>query len=150
MDIRYQIKSNFSKTLAVLALAVGITNAIDRPAAAIEENSIKLAQVGIRSRIDSPVPLNLRPRTHTPLPSSNYYRPRREYRGYDRNYGYYGHHGEHHDHHHHHTHRDRYEHRRYNTHRKRRSSRGKVIIFNAPGNLRGYGDRNSYIRVIGK
>jgi len=140
MDSKYRMKNHLSKTMAALAVAIVTIGAINNPAtAAPTKDSLKLAQVGIRSRINTPIPLNLRPRSHTPLPSSNYDHSRRDYRRYDRDYGY-----------HHHTYGDRYERHRYNTRYKRRSNRGKVIILNAPGNLRGYGDRNSYIRVIRK
>ncbi len=145
MDNKYRIPSNLSKTLAALAVGTIALIAMDNPVtAAPTKDSLKLAEVGIRSRINAPIPLNLRPRSHRPS-------PRGDYRGYDRDDGYYEGHGDECDRRHHrHTHRHRDRRYPYNARYKRRSNRSRVIILNAPGKLRGYGDRNSYIRVIGK
>lgn len=140
MEEKHPSRFDWRQVLSVLALGIGVIGIINAPATAAaiqEEDNIKVAQVGIRSRINAPTPLNLRPRTHIPLPS-------RSYRRYDRGYGYY----RHHDHSGHHHHRDRYDrHYRHNTYRRRRSNRGKIII--NPGSLSDYGSRN-YIRIIGK
>ena len=131
MNQKPRTKPIICKALGILAVALGTVGITDTNAIAVPtQNSIKLAQVGVRSRISPPTPLNLRPRTHTPLPNSNYYPPQRTYGG----------HYHHHHHHHHHHHR-------YNTH-KRRSNRGTVIIINPPGNFSSYGSSKSYIRTI--
>ena len=46
-----------------------------------------LAQVGVRSRVVSPTPLNLQPKFHIPLPQSNYHRRSRRDRDYHHRYG---------------------------------------------------------------
>ena len=122
------------RSLAI-AISLGIFSIAQTPARAIpasERSSLKLAQVGVRSRINRPTPLNLRPRTHIPLPTVNgrsgYYRyPNRDryYNGYE--YG----------HDHYHTHRHRHRHRR-----------GPVIIIN-PSSYSEYSNYN-YIRIIRK
>ena len=135
MEEKSQGQFNWHPALSALAMVIGVIGTIDTPAtaAAIKvEDSIKVAQVGIRSRINSPTPLNLRPRTHIPL-------PRRSYRR---------HYNHHHYHHHHHDNDSYDRHYQHNTYRKRRSHKDKVIIIN-PGNLSDYG-RYNYIRVIGR
>lgn len=124
------------RSLAI-AISLGIFSIAQTPARAIpasERSSLKLAQVGVRSRINRPTPLNLRPRTHIPLPTvrdrhyDGYYRyPNRDryYNGYE--YG----------HDHYHTHRHRHRHRR-----------GPVIIIN-PSSYSEYSNYN-YIRIIRK
>lgn len=125
--------------LGILAISLGIFSVTESPARAIPTKSqnFKLAQVGVGSRINRPTPLNLRPRTHIPLPtvrdsrSDRYYRSRenrhRHYDGYE--YG--------HDH--------------YHTHRRRKPRRqgGPVIIIN-PSNYSEYSNYDGYIRVIRK
>ena len=143
MEKKTQIKLDWRQVLGSIAIGIGVISIVDTPVTAAPTSStIKVAQVGIRSRINPPTPLNLRPRTHTPLPHNNYDHPDRSYRRYHRDYGNY--HDRHH--HHHNGYSDRYE--RHNTYRKRRSNRSKVIIIR-PGNLRDYGSRN-YIRVLGR
>ena len=125
------------RSLAI-AISLGIFSVAQTPARAIPvsgQSSFDLSQVGIGSRINRPTPLNLRPRTHIPLPtvngrSNSYYRYP-EYR--DRHYdGYeYGH-----DHYH--------THRRQNRHRK-----GTVIIIN-PDSYSGYSNYDPLIRIIRK
>ena len=128
MNQKPSTKPIVCRVLGILAVALGTIGITETNAIAVPtRDSMKLAQVGVRSRISPPTPLNLRPRTHTPLPNSNYYSPYRTYGG-------------HHHHHHHHHHR-------YNTH-KRRSHRGTVIIINPPGNLGSYGSYKSYIRTF--
>ena len=125
------------RSLAI-AISLGIFSIAQSPARAIpasNQSSFKIAQVGVRSRINRPTPLNLRPRTHIPLPTVNdrsgsYYRyPKYRDRHYDRyRYG--------HDHYHPHRRRDRY-----------RNRSGTVIIIN-PANS--YSNYDSYIRIIRK
>ena len=119
--------------LAIFSLTQSSAKAI--PAPNQSESSFRLAQVGVGSRINRPTPLNLRPRTHIPLPTVNgryegYYRYS-EYRDRHRN-GY------------------RYGHDHYHTHRRRnRRRKGTVIIIN-PSNYSEYHNYNGYIRVIRK
>ena len=117
-----------------IAISLGIFSLAQTPARAFpaaSQSSFELAQVGVGSRIDRPTPLNLRPRTHIPLPTVNgrsgsYYRYSDRDRYYDRyQYG----------HEHYHTHRRR------NRHRK-----GPVIIINPANSYSNY----DYIRVIRK
>ena len=119
---------------------VGYTNTA--ATAAPIENNLQLAQVGVRSGITPPTPLNLRPRSHTPLPQSNYsHYPSR----YDRRYGNYRRHDPHYGDRHYYRHSHRH------THHNRHRNRGKVIII-SPGNHSGFSNysNNGYIRVIGK
>lgn len=128
---------NWQSALGTLAISLGIFSIAQSSARAIPTNShsFKLAQVGVRGRINGPTPLNLRPRTHIPQPTVNdrygsYYR-HPEYR--DRHYDRYG-----------------YGHDHYHTHRRRnRHKRGPVIIIN-PANYSEYSNHNGYIRVIRK
>jgi len=149
MNEQNRIKFNWQSALSAMptasfaiALAVGVC-AISDPAQSMPEaeDSWQVAQVGVRSRINSPTPLNLRPQTHIPLPtnsrSSDYYRHsgyRGDYYRHDE-YGY-GHH-----HHHHHGH-----------HRGDRRNRGPVIIINpaSSSSYSNYSSQDSYIRVIRK
>ena len=110
----------------------------------------QLAQVGVRSRINGPTPLNITPPpgTHIPLPASNYhhrgyyYHPyhrgsrrkyihRRRSSRYDRYRPYYG--GYH-----------------YHPHRRRSYKKGARVIIINPTTHRGYNHNSSYIRVIRK
>ena len=122
------------RAIGTLAIFIGMFGAVKSPDQAIPvktQNSFELAQVGVRSRIDGPTPLNLRPRTHIPLPRGSYY-------GYPRYSNY---------------HRDgyKYGHEHYHTHHRRRDRhrRGPVIIIN-PNNYSEYSNYDSYIRVIRK
>ena len=138
MREQYRNLRDWRSTLGTLAISLGMFSVAQLPARAIPTSSqtnSQLAQVGVRSRINRPTPLNLRPRTHIPLPRVNgrygsYNRyPRYRDRYYD---GYrYGHD-------HHHTHRRRSRHRR-----------GTVIIIN-PSNYTEYSNYDGYIRIIGK
>lgn len=149
MSKQRQTKLNWKSVLGAIALVVG-SGAIAFPAQATpdwETESFKLAQV--RSRVNPPTPLNLRPRTHTPLPttrgSRGYYhrsgygsRSRRLYGGYNRHDSDYG-----------------YRHDRdYRRDRHQRDKGGTVIIINPANsrssNHRGYNRQGSYIRIIGK
>lgn len=133
--------SRYGWQLALSAIALaGIVSIPKSPAEAAPKvaQDLKLAQVGITSQINAPIPLNLRPRTHIPLPtnsrSSDYERYSRYNSGswnYDPN-GYY------HDHEHYHN---------YNRGNHRG---GTVIIINPPSNSRykSYNNRDGYIRII--
>ena len=130
---------HWKSALSAIALTVGAfgigSSAEAFPTA---RNSFKLAQVGVRSRINPPTPLNLRPQTHIPLPTNS--------RSSDRHYnsGYGGYHGGYPRHdeygHGHHHHRDR--------HRGKRRNRGPVIIINpANSSYSNYSNKGSYIRI---
>ena len=134
---QYRNLLNWRSALGTLAISLGIFSVAQSSARAIpakSQSSFKLAQIGVESRINRPTPLNLRPRTHIPLPTvrdgrGSYYRyPEYRDRHYDR-YGY--------GHDHYHIHRRR----------KRRHRRSPVIIIN-PANS--YSNYDSYIRVIRK
>ncbi len=149
MHKQFQGKLNWRSALGALVIFLGAFSISESPADAAPyqvEDTFKLAQVGIRSRVKAPRPLNLRPRRHFPLPTrsssrrSDYYgrsryrgavRGRGRYRGYDcdRRYD-----------HDHHTHR-----------RRNRRRRDSVIIINpSNSNYRNYSNYDSYIRVIRK
>ena len=139
MNQKNIFKPNWRNTLGALAIGIGAITCMDTPATATPiQNSLKLAQVGVRSRITPPTPLNLRPRVHIPLPQSNY--SRYNYPKY--NSGYNHHHRSdryyRNGHHHHHEHTHDHHHRR-----------GKVIII-SPSNHNGISNYSSdrLIRVI--
>ena len=122
-----------------IAIFLGILGITESPAIAFldrAEDSFKLAQVGVGSRINAPTPLNLRPRTHIPLPPSRY--NHYEYSNY-RDY--------------HRPDRYRYGHERYrdrhHSHRRERKSGETVIIIN-PSYNNSYSKYDSYIRIIRK
>ena len=140
MNGQYKIEFNWQSALSAVALAVGVLAIAKSPAQSMPiAESLQIAQVGVRSRINSPTPLNLRPRTHIPSRAdshrSNYYRYD-DYGRYDRydDYGY-GHH-----HHHHHRHR----------HNRGRRNRGPVIIINPATSSYSNYSQDGYIRIIGK
>lgn len=133
-----QIRLSWRSALGAIALAAGTIGAIASPALAeLEPKAESFQLVQILRRVNSPTPLNLRPRTHIPLPTrsrSSYHR----YSDYDSRYrGAYGRHDRH----------DRYgySHRDkdYRRDRRRRGSGGTVIIIN-PSNSSRHG---SYIRL---
>ncbi len=144
MNKQHQKKINWQLALGAIAIAgstFGISLSPAQAAPKLIKGSFELAQVGIRSHNNAPVPLNLRPRTHIPLPTS---RSSQDYYGYpgsrgDRHdeYGYrygYGH-----DHHHDH-------------HRSDRQNNGTIIII-SPATSSSYSDysnQSGYIRVIRK
>ena len=146
-QVKFNWKSAFGAIVTAAALGIGSSSVQASPEVELEAKSFEIAQVGVRSRINSPTPLNLRPRTHIPLPttsrSSDYYRHRGyypQYRRYNRHdrYGYGHHHGG----------------RHYGYHRGRNRRRGTVIIIN-PGSSSSYSNYNytdigGHIRVIGK
>ncbi|MEM6613249.1 MAG: hypothetical protein AAF652_13535 [Cyanobacteria bacterium P01_C01_bin.72] len=125
MSQQRQVKLHCQSLLGTIALIVVTGSAIAAPALAnpdLEPTNFKLAQV--RSRVHSPTPLNLRPRTHIPLPtqrgSRDYYRHHRDYR----------------------------------RSRRRRGTGGTVIIINPANsrhsNYGNYNRQGSYIRIISK
>ncbi len=127
--------------LAIGFVTIGFTN-ISATAAPIKAD-LQLAQVGVRSRITPPTPLNLRPRTHIPLPESNY--SSYPSRGYSRHNTYYDN-SHRHDHHYGDGDRTHYGHNKRNRHRN-----GGTVIIISPGNHSGSNySNNGYIRVIGQ
>ena len=139
MDGQNKTKFNWQSAFSAITLAVGAFGITKFPAQSmpVVEDRLQIAQVGVRSQISSPTPLNLRPQTHIPLPtnsrSSDYYRHPAYRGGYYRydDYGY-----GHHHHHHHHHHRSRH--------------RGPVIIINPATSSYSNYSQNGYIRIIGK
>ncbi len=154
MNKQPQQKLYWQQALGAMAIALGAMSIAESPAVAnpYNQDSFEIAQVGVRSQINAPTPLNITPPpgTHIPLPESNYnnqdyyrdsrgssqdYIPYGGYRSdyrrendYRRNYGY---------------HRDR------DTYERNRSRGGTVIIIN-PATESSYSNSNSYIRVIRK
>ncbi|MEM8827896.1 MAG: hypothetical protein AAGE96_00895 [Cyanobacteria bacterium P01_G01_bin.19] len=132
MNGKNQPSLSLPKALVTLAIGMSTLCLFNKPAEALPRlKGFSIAQVGVRgvrSRINSPTPLNLRPRTHIPLPRSNYsHRYNRHHRGY-------------------------YKQGHYNRHHRRKNrDRGTVIIIN-PSNHRSYTDytNRNYIRVIRK
>jgi hypothetical protein len=132
------IRHNALSTLMVGLGTIALTNSAT--AAPLQDDFI-VAQVGFGSTISPPVPLNLKPRTHIPLPQSNYSSdPSNNY------YRDYNDHQRYHRHDHEHSHSQEY------------SNRGTIIIINPSSegsqrdrtsNYSHYGDRG-YIRVIRK
>lgn len=116
MNRKYQAKLNWHHALGALTImGIGLINA---PA---------LAQVGIRSRIESPTPLNIKPRTHIPSPADRYNDPRYNYPRYNPGY----------------RHRGKY----YPHHRRTHKRNGGTVIIINPSR-RTYSDRNSQIYII--
>jgi hypothetical protein len=141
MNKQYQKKVNWQSALGAIAIAgstFGIRLSPAQAAPKLIKSSFELAQVGIRSSNNAPVPLNLRPRTHIPLPTSS---SSQDYYGYpgsrDREYRHdeYGYdHDQHHDH-----------------HRSDRQNNGTIIIINpATSSYSDYSNQSGYIRVIRK
>jgi hypothetical protein len=134
MSGQYWAKFDWRSALGAIALFTGTGCILGTPAQAVPaaaKDSFQLAQVGVTSQINAPIPLNLRPRTHIPLPtdsrSSDYERHSRynEY-GYGHEYD-----------HHHDRHRGNYR-------------GGTVIIINPANysNYESYSDQGGYIRII--
>jgi hypothetical protein len=154
-------KYNLSPTLEAIkprssfaiALLAGALFMLESPAQAVPEvtkNSFQLAQVGMSRPNNAPIPLNIRPRTHIPLPTDSRGNDDDYHSGYDDGYdhgyddGYYRNH-------------DRGEHRDYPSGRLRhRHGKDTVIIINPAANstYKRYDnyDRDSkqrrYIRII--
>jgi hypothetical protein len=136
MRHKYQVKLTklgWQQNLGVVAIALAAMGLSISSAQAIPTpNSFQLAQVGVRSQINAPTPLNITPPpgTHIPLPESNddygsyyeeqpgfiYYRDSRDYRRHESHYDDYD-----------------YDHE-YHTHRHRRNKGGSIIIINLPSN----------------
>ncbi len=137
MGKQYRNKFHWRSLLGALAISLGAFSIIESPPAQatpkLIQGSFEIAQVGVRSQINGPTPLNLRPRTHIPLPESRYDRRGdygdREYRDYKSEYG------------HDHYHRSR---------RSDRHRRGPVIIINPSNYSESYRNSDGYIRVIRK
>jgi hypothetical protein len=129
-------KFDWRATLGAIALFTGTGCILGTPAQAVPEatrDSFKLAQVGVTSQINAPIPLNLRPRTHIPLPTNSRSNDYDRYSRYDE-YGY-GHKYDHHD-----PHRD--------------NDRSDTVIIINPANhssystYESYSDQGGYIRII--
>lgn len=135
---RQNRKFTWQTALGALAISWGILGAIEVPASAAPRKApSRIAQVGVRSQISSPTPLNLRPRTHIPLPTNS---RSRDYYGYPRSRGYYGH--------------GKYRHYR-DRHYPPRPSRGGTVIIINPSNYSEYSNYNyseygGRIRIIRK
>lgn len=136
MGKQYRNKFNWRSLLGALTISLGAFGIIESPAVQatpeLIQGSFELAQVGVQSQINGPTPLNLRPRTHIPLPESRYDRRDdygyREYRDRESKYG--------HDYYH--------PHRRGDLH-----GRDTVIIIRPSNNIESYRNSyDSYIRVI--
>lgn len=133
-------KFDWRSPLAAIALFTGTVFIVETPAQAVPEatKDFKLAQVGVTSQINAPIPLNLKPRTHIPLPTNNGSSDGDRYSRYDK-YGYeYGYGHEHEDHHDLHRDNDRSD---------------TVIIINPANhssysNYESYSDHGGYIRII--
>lgn len=122
MNKSNQTKYYWQKVLGIFAIVSAVntisTEAIANP---YNDSELYLAQVGVRSRINAPIPLNLRPRNHIPLPRSSRrsrYNRHNDHRYRDRRYSEYNHD----------YYRDRRNSRR--SHRRHRSD----YDFNIPGN----------------
>jgi hypothetical protein len=154
MDRESWSKYNLSPTLGAIAFLVSMGCILESPAQAVPEigskvtkDSFQLAQVGISSPSNAPIPLNIRPRTHIPLPTSSQSSDDDYYSEYDSEYDS-GYDDGYRDAHEYHTHQDRHHHR--DRHRK-----DTVIIINpARSTYESYdhddGDNNQrrYIRII--
>ncbi len=156
LRVQTQHKFYWQQALGAMAIALGAMGIVESSAVANPHNfqgSFEIAQVGVRSQIDAPTPLNITPPpgTHIPLPQSNYnnrdyYRDRggssrdyiryedyrsdrtreSDYRGRDYNY--------HHD---------------YDSYERNHNRGGTTIIIN-PATESSYSSDSNYIRVIRK
>jgi hypothetical protein len=166
MDREPWSKYNLSPTLGAIGLRSSFAIAflvatgciLESPAQAVPEigskvtkDSFQLAQIGISSPSNAPIPLNLRPRTHIPLPTNSHSSDDDYYSEYDSGYddGY-------RDAREHDTHRDCHDHRDYPSGRFcDRHRKDTVIIINPARSTYGsYGDddldsnQRRYIRII--
>ncbi len=148
---QHQNKFNWRQTLAALAISLGAialteSSAWATPQKTTSQADFKLAQVGIRSRINSPTPLNISPPpgSHIPLPESNYHRSSRRDYSQQRHYSRYG------RHHPYYNNDRRREDHYHSRHRRRhdRKTRGVIIIH--PSSNSSYSNNSNYIRVIRK
>ena len=124
--------------LSPVMMGVAAMIGIESPAIALPDvdsasHNSYIAQVGVRSRVIPPTPLNITPRpgTHIPLPASNYHN--RSYDRYHHHYRGHSHYGDFERHH--------YRHRRHSR------KRGTVIIIN-PSRYNTPHTGSNYIRVI--
>ena len=149
---QHQNKFNWRQTLAALAISLGAIALIKSPVSATPQKTtsqadFKLAQVGIRSRINSPTPLNISPPpgTHIPLPESNYHRSSRRDYPQQRRYSRYGRYDRYYnnDRHHHHDHY-------HSRHRRRHDRKNRSVIIIHPSRHSSYSNNSNYIRVIRK
>lgn len=127
MASTHQTKHPWLQVVSPIVLILGGIGSAELPATAMPKieslsNNLYLAQVGVRSRVVPPTPLNLRPRFHIPLPQSNYHR---------RFYG----------------DRDYHHHHKYG--RRRSGSRRPIIIIN-PAVEEHRSTNQRYIRIIRK
>ena len=130
----HQTKHGWLKIVSPIVFTLAGLGITELPATAMPKiesfsNELYLAQVGVRSRVVPPTPLNLKPRYHIPLPASNYNYHRRTYDDRD-NYYY----------------RDRHHHHKYSR-RGSRSRRPVIIIIN-PAAEQHRSTSQKYIRVI--
>ncbi|MEL6496284.1 MAG: hypothetical protein AAFQ41_14355 [Cyanobacteria bacterium J06623_7] len=148
MNREQPLKFNWKSVCGAIALAtatLGLGSSAARASSTFNPDNIasfKIAQVGVR-RVNPPTPLNLRPRTHIPLPTNSrssdyhhrgYYPQDRKYDHHDK-YGYC------------HYHDCEHQHRR--GHRRRRQRKGPVIIINpASSSYSNYSTTDGYIRII--
>ena len=119
--------------LGTVAIFCGMFGVMKIPAEATPWNSENntLAQVGVRSRITPPTPLNLRPQTHIPLPTTS---RSRDYYGYPRHRAY-----------------DRYGYRdRHHNYCRKNCSRNNTVIIINPPSYSEFEDSNNdrYLRII--
>jgi len=172
MDREHWSKCNLSPTLGaiglrpcfaiaertqwVIAFLIGIGCIFESPAQAVPEigskvtkGSFQLAQVGVSSPNNAPIPLNLRPRTHIPLPTSSHSSDDDYYSEYDSGYNS-GYDDGYKDAYEYGDHRDRRRHRDRDRHRK-----DTVIIINPArsthesyGNSDDDNNQRRYIRII--
>lgn len=148
----------FAGIVSILESPVQAATTIN-PVTALEANrdnfndSLKLAQVGISSPSNAPIPLNLRPRIHIPLPTDSRSRDDHYHSGYD--YGY--------EHGYDHGYEDGYyrgKHRDYPSGRLRDRHRKETVIIINPatsstyesygnyGNYERDNHQRGYIRII--
>ena len=146
MNQQSQGKFNWRSALGAFAIFLGTLGIIESPAVAnpnqVQDN-FKLSQVDIRSRIKAPTPLNLRPRTHFPLPT----------RRYNQRQDYYRHPGYRRSPRGHRQYRGSNPHGRYDhDHHQSRRRRSSVIIITPPNSnySNSSSHSSSYIRVIRK
>ncbi|WP_319419940.1 hypothetical protein [Pleurocapsa sp. FMAR1] len=155
MNKQLQHKFYWQQALGAMAIALGAMSIAESPAVANPHDfrgSFEIAQVGVRSQINAPTPLNITPPpgTHIPLPQSNY--NNRDYygaqRGSSRDYIRYE------DYRNDRRRENDYRGRNYNYHRdydtyERNHNRGGTVIIINPATESSYSN-NSYIRVIRK
>lgn len=130
-------KLKWHTALGALIISCGVFGVMEASAEATPwntQNSSTVAQVGVRSRITPPTPLNLRPQTHIPLPTNS---RSRDYYGYPSRGYHYDRYGAYRDRHH-------------NYCRKRCRNNTVIIINPSISNYSEFEYRNndSYIRII--